>query len=172
MDEAVRVRAAIAEAIKDMPDAPRELILRLAHDTALPVCEPVIRLSPLLTTEDLLALVARRRPPAPCSPLRAARGSRLPVSDAIAATADSRGDPRAARQPVGADPRGDARCAGGAFGRSPDWHEPLVRRPSLSPRSARMLSEIVATHLLEELAARADLAPALAEELRRRVASG
>ena len=34
-----------------------------------------------------------------------------------------------------------------------------------------MLCEIVATHLLAELAARADLPPALAEELRRRVAA-
>ena len=32
-DEAVRVRAVIAEAIKDLPNAPRELIARLAHDT-------------------------------------------------------------------------------------------------------------------------------------------
>ena len=34
-----------------------------------------------------------------------------------------------------------------------------------------MLSEIVTTHLLEILAARADLAPALAENLRRRIAT-
>jgi hypothetical protein len=34
-----------------------------------------------------------------------------------------------------------------------------------------MLSEIVATHLLAELAARADLPPGLAEELRRRIAA-
>jgi Uncharacterised protein conserved in bacteria (DUF2336) len=33
-----------------------------------------------------------------------------------------------------------------------------------------LLSEIVATHLLSKLAARADLAPALADELRRRIA--
>ena len=70
-DEAVRVRAAIADVVKDMPQAPRELILRLAHDSAVPVSEPVIRLSPLLTTEDLLALLARRparAPPPPRSP--------------------------------------------------------------------------------------------------------
>jgi hypothetical protein len=52
----------------------------------------------------------------------------------------------------------------------PDWHEPLVRRPSLPPRAAHMLSELLATHLLAELATRADLAPPLAEELRRRIA--
>src|SRR5271157_314000 len=44
-DEAVRVRAAIADVVKDMPEAPRKLILRLAQDTALPVSEPVIRFS-------------------------------------------------------------------------------------------------------------------------------
>ncbi len=50
-----------------------------------------------------------------------------------------------------------------------DWHAPLVRRPSLPPRAARMLSEIVATHLLSELAKRADLAPSVAEEIRQRI---
>ena len=56
-DETARVRAVIAEAIKELPDAPRDLILRLAQDTETSVCEPVIRLSPLLATEDLVALV-------------------------------------------------------------------------------------------------------------------
>jgi hypothetical protein len=45
-----------------------------------------------------------------------------------------------------------------------------VRRPSLPWRATRMLSEIVATHLLAELALRADVGPTLAEELRRRIA--
>ena len=57
-DEAVRVRAALAEVLKEMPEAPRALILRLAHDSAVPVSEPVIRLSPLLDAADLLALLA------------------------------------------------------------------------------------------------------------------
>jgi hypothetical protein len=53
----------------------------------------------------------------------------------------------------------------------PDWHDPLVRRPTLSGRAARILSEIVSTHLLEVLATRADLATPLAEELRHRIAA-
>ena len=44
-----------------MPDAPRDLILRLARDAAMEVAEPVIRFSPLLTEDDLLALIGRRR---------------------------------------------------------------------------------------------------------------
>jgi uncharacterized protein (DUF2336 family) len=168
-DEAVRVRAAIADAVKDMPAAPREMILRLARDTELPVSEPVIRLSPLLTTDDLLALLANAPPPE--TALAVARRSRLDeaVSDAIAASADS-----AAIHALLANPLAQIREAtlDALVTRSVehiDWHEPLVRRPSLPPRAARMLSEIVAMHLLEVLATRADLPPPLALELRSRL---
>ena len=170
-DEAVRVRATIADAVKDMPTAPRELILRLANDTATLVSEPVIRLSPLLTTDDLLALLADA--PTPDTELAVARRSHLDeaVSDAIAESADD-----TAIRALLANPSAQIREAtlDALVARSvehTDWHEPLVRRPSLPPRTARMLSEIVATHLLKFLATRADLDPALAEELRRRLVS-
>jgi uncharacterized protein (DUF2336 family) len=61
-DEAMRVRALIADAVKELPNAPHALIRQLAQDTELSVYEPVIRLSPLLSTGDLLALVTK--PPA------------------------------------------------------------------------------------------------------------
>ncbi len=170
-DEAVRVRSAIADAVKDMPNAPHDLIQRLAMDMALSVAEPVILFSPLLTTEDLLGLVAKA--PAPGTVLAVARRSGLDegLSDAIAATADS-----AAIRALLANTSAQIREAtlDALVARSvhhADWHEPLVRRPSLSARSARLLSEVVATQLLEVLATRADLAPSLAEELRRRIAT-
>jgi len=171
VDEAQRVRGAVAEAIKEMADAPRELILRLAQDTALSVSEPVIRLSPLLTTDDLLALVTRA--PTEGAVLAVARRSRIDeaVSDAIAATADSTAI-CALLSNASAQIREatlDALIARSV--EHADWHEPLVRRPSLPPHAAKMLSEIVAEHLLEILAARADLAPPLAEELRHRIAA-
>jgi uncharacterized protein (DUF2336 family) len=169
-DAAARVRALIAEAIKDLPHAPRGLALRLAHDTEMSVCEPVIRLSPLLTTEDLVVLVIRA--PATGTVLAVARraGIEAPVSDAITASMDS-----AAIRALLANPSAQIREAtlDALVARStdyPEWHEPLVRHPSLSRRSAHLLSEIVAAHLLEELAIRTDLAPALGEELRQRVA--
>jgi uncharacterized protein (DUF2336 family) len=169
-DEAVRVRAIIAEAVKELPDAPRGLIRQLAHDTEKSVFEPVIRLSPLLTTEDLLTLVAIA--PAAGTVLAVAHRAELEpvVSDAIAASADG-----TAIRALLANPSAQIREAtlDVLVARSvnhPDWHEPLVRRPSLPPRAARMLSELLATHLLAELATRADLPPSLAEELRRRIA--
>ena len=45
-DEAVRVRVAIAEVLKDLAQAPHDLVLKLARDIAVMVAEPVIRLSP------------------------------------------------------------------------------------------------------------------------------
>ena len=73
-DTAVRVRAAIADALKIMPEAPRALILRLAQDKAMMVAAPIIRFSPLLATEDLLALIADAQS-ATSSPWPAGRGS-------------------------------------------------------------------------------------------------
>ncbi|WP_270939444.1 DUF2336 domain-containing protein, partial [Falsiroseomonas oryzae] len=88
-DAAVEVRAALSEAVAGLPDAPRELILRLARDTEMPVAGPVLRLSPLLTEAELLALVAQ--PPAPFTRRLVAARPRLtePVAEAVANSADS-----------------------------------------------------------------------------------
>jgi len=168
-DEAVRVRAAIADAVKAMPAAPRELILRLAADPALRVCDPVIRLSPLLTDADLLTLLAfSPHPEAPRS-VAARPGLSAHVANAIAARADSATirallqNRSAIIQEVTLDAL-VARAAG-----QPEWHEPLVRRPTLSRAAARALSAIVAIALLQVLADRAGLDPALAMELRQRL---
>ena len=168
-DEAVRVRAAIADVVKQMPDAPRNLVLRLARDSAVAVSEPVIRFSPLLTPEDLIALLN-----APSSTATAIAVARRPhlnstVADVIAAGEDNAAirallENRSAQIRETALDMLIARAA-----EHEDWHEPLVRRPALPPRSARALSSIVATHLLEVLASRTDLEPGLLAELRQRL---
>jgi uncharacterized protein (DUF2336 family) len=168
-DEAVRVRAAIAEEVKQLPDAPRALILRLAQDPALMVCEPVILFSPLLTTADLVALVTAA--PSPDVVTAVARRPRIEeaVSDAIAATADNEAI-KALLQNASAQIREatlDALIVRAEA--QTDWHEPLVHRPVLSPRAARALSNIVATHLLEALAARPDLDPAVTRDLQQHI---
>ncbi len=168
-DAAVHVRAVIAEELKAMPDAPHALILRLAQDAAMAVAEPVIRLSPLLSEEDLLCLVAA--PPVPDTLTAVARRPALSesLSDAIAATADE-----AAIGALLANPSAAIReqTLDGlilqAATRIP-WQESLVARPSLPPRAQRALSLCVAGHLLEALTARPDLAPGLAKRLQARV---
>ena len=168
-DEATRVRAAVADVLKDMPDVPRELILRLAHDVDISVHEPIIRLSPILTAADLLALLAA--PPSPATVLAVARRPDLneTISDAIAATADNAAIQGLLENPSAAirEATLDALIvqAAGRLG----WHEPLVTRACLPPRAALALSGFVADQLLARLADREDLPPDVAAELRRRL---
>ena len=93
IDAAVRVRAVIADCVKAMPDAPRDLILQLAHDAAPSVCDPIIRLSPLLTDADLLALLAMPPHPAIATSVARRPGLSAAVADAVAIQSDSAASP-------------------------------------------------------------------------------
>ncbi len=169
-DEAVRVRVTIAEAVKDLPDAPRALILRLARDNAVMVCEPVIRFSPMLTTEDLVALVASA--PSPGTRLAVARRPEIgpDIADALVAS-DSEDVITALLLNGSAQIREQALdVLAERSADYPAWHEPLIRRPVLPDRAVQALSRIVADHLLEVLAARPDLDPSFAIGLRTRLA--
>lgn len=168
-DEAERVRCAIAEVVREMAQAPRELILRLAHDSAVPVSEPVIRLSPMLGTADLLALLADAPTPATATAVARRPGLHASVSDAIVATADTAAITAllANRSAAIREATLDALIARAA--QHAEWQHPLVHRPALSARAARALSEIVTTQLLGVLASRGDLDPEVTRDLRRRL---
>ena len=89
-DPSIPVRAAVADALKQRPNAPRWLILQLARDPAVTISDPVIRLSPVLTQADLLSLLAR--PPSGTTRVSVARRPHLTIaiSDAIVASGDKR----------------------------------------------------------------------------------
>lgn len=168
-DEAERVRAAIASEIRDLPDVPADLVLGLANDPVITVSEPVILFSPLLTAVDLVALVTSA--PSPDTRDAVARRPDLPetVSDAIAASADDRAI-RSLLSNQSAHIREatlDALVARAAEHET--WQEPLAHRPRLSARAMRMLTEIVAGHLLEVLSTRVDLPDQVRERLRERL---
>ena len=170
-DEAERVRAAIADVVKDMPDAPRGLVLRLARDAAITVSEPTIRFSPVLTEADLLELLDA--PPSALTVLAVARRPDLgaAVADVIAAGADA-----AAIQALLENQSAQIREAtlDALIARAAEhvaWHAPLARRPALTPPSARALAEIVAAHFLETLAGRGDLHAGTRAALQARLAA-
>jgi uncharacterized protein (DUF2336 family) len=168
-DEAVRVRSAITDVIKEMPDIPHELVLRLANDAAIAVSEPVLRLSPLLTQADMLALLA-----APPHEQTAASIAVRPdvgesVADVIAGGADNVAIRKLLSNRSAAIREATLDALINRAAKHPDWHEPLVNRPKLSDRGARFLAKIVATHLLKTLADRADLSADLTQELQLRL---
>jgi len=175
-DQVPRVRQILSETLKDMADAPPEVIHRLARDAELIVCGPVLEFSPLLTDGDLLEIIAN-------APVRGALGaiSRRAgvgenVADAIAASDDLEAVAQLLANPS-AQIREETldRIVDRAVDMEP-WHAPLVRRPVLPPGVARRLARFVADHLLETLAGREDLDPASVEaigaEVRRRLDEG
>lgn len=165
-EAALRVRINIAEAVKDLDDGPRDIVLRLAHDPAVMVCEPVIRFSPLLTQEDLVTLIAAGPPPSTIMAVANRPKIDAAVSDAIVGTDDT-----AAIRALLANPTAQIREAtldalAAQSEVQTDWQDPLVNRPHLPLRAQRMLAEIVTGHLLERLAARDDLDPKVAQTVR------
>jgi uncharacterized protein (DUF2336 family) len=170
-DTVAEIRATIAEAVKDLPGAPRDTVLALAADHDIRVAGPVIRLSPLLTEQDLLALVDA--PPVRETLTAVARRPAISetVADALVATGDAIAIGTLLRNPSAAIREGTLDALVVQAAEHTAWQEPLVRRPHLPPRAAVALAGFVAEELLAPLAARADLPPAAAAQLRAAVAS-
>ena len=168
-DEADRVRAAIANAVKDLPDVPKGLVLTLARDRSVMVAEPVILFSPLLSSEDLLALVDAAPSSGTVSAVARRPGIDETVSDAVVASADIAAIHALLDNPSAQIREAALDALAAASADHTEWQEPLVRRPVLPPQAARALSEIVATHLLRALAARTDLDGTLTARLAERL---
>jgi len=168
-DPALRVRAAIAACLHATPDAPRDLILGLAQDAAPTVCDPVVRASPLLTDADLLALLAAPPHPGAASAVASRPGLGAAVADALAAGGDSLAIRALLCNSSAAITEATLDALAERAAPHPDWHGPLVRHPLLTPRAMEALAGFVAAPLLDVLAQRADLDPAAARALRRRM---
>ncbi len=172
-DQAIRVRQILAEALRDLTEAPPAVIRRLARDAEDVVACPVLEFSPLLTDQDLLEIIGEG-----CAQTRLSAISRRQelgetVADAIVATHD-RAVVAALLGNTSAQIREETLDAliDQASGVSV-WHEPLVGRPKLSPRMVRKLAAFVAENLLRKLQDRKELddetARLVSEEVRRRV---
>eukprot|EP01037_Dinobryon_pediforme_P010864 gene10864-10945_t len=168
-DEAVRVRLAIVSVIKDMANVPHSLVLQLAGDAVFAVSDPIIRLSPMLTDDDLLSLV--------CAPncaetlISVARRPFLcaQVADRLASTLDREVVVALLKNASAAISEGALDEIIAHAAEQPDWHGPLVQRPQLSASAARALAALVVDDALADLALRADLAPELSRAIAARV---
>lgn len=165
-DAALRVRISIADAVREMPDGPRDIILRLAHDPDVMVSEPVIRCSPMLTQEDLVTLIASRPPSSTIVAVASRPRIDTTVSDAIVDTNDMIAIGALLANPTARIREATLDALAAQSEEHIAWQEPLILRPHLPVRAQRMLAEIVTGHLLEKLAARRDVDPNLAQTLR------
>jgi hypothetical protein len=168
-DTAVTVRGAIATVLKDMPQAPHDLIMRLATDTETSVSNPVVQLSPVLSDDDLLTLMEAKPDRAVAVASRFGLSARL--CDVVVAGADPVAIQTMLENGSATIREATLDALAVQSGAHQGWQAPLVRRPMLSSRAVRALSGVVAGQLLDSLATRADLDANLAGELRVRVQS-
>ena len=166
-DQVTRVRQILAEALKDVADAPPEVIRRLAFDIEIVVAGPVLENSPVLTDADLLEIIEKGTANGRLGFISRRQGVSGDVSQAIAGAGD---DDAVAL--LLANPSAQIReeTLDAIIDRAEtieSWHAPLVARPKLSSLATLRLARFVAANLIEVLAARRDLAPDVLEEVRR-----
>jgi uncharacterized protein (DUF2336 family) len=156
-DQLPRVRRALSEALKTVPNAPHDVVFTLATDTEATVAAPVLEFSPVLTDEDLQAVIQ-------ASPLTAqlvAISRRINVGEEVSNAIVGSGNVDAITallKNTSAQIREETLDAIiDAAPRQAWWHEPLVHRPNLNAKAALRIAEFVAASLVQELARRADL---------------
>lgn len=156
-DQLPRVRRALSEALKSVPNAPHDVVFTLAMDTEASVATPVLEFSPVLTEEDLKAVIQ-------ASPLTAqlvAISRRINVGEEVSNAIVGTGNVDAITALLtnqSAQIREETLDAIiDAAPRQASWHEPLVHRPGLNAHAALRIAEFVAASLVQELARRADL---------------
>jgi uncharacterized protein (DUF2336 family) len=172
-DQVPKIRQILAEALKEVANAPPEVIRRLARDAELVVAEPVLQFSPVLNDDDLLEIIGANPIPGALAAISRRTIVNSRVCDAIAATDDIDaiavllGNRSAQIREETLDRLAD---------RAADietWHKPFVERPQLSAKTAGKLARFVAASLLQALAARNHLggeaAAAVAAVVARRI---
>jgi len=156
-DEIVRVRQVLAEALKDVANAPCHVIQRLARDSELAVAEPVLAFSPLLNDDDLLEIIRSPAVAGAAATISRRAGVSEAVSEAIAGSEDWD-----AVAVLLANPSAQIReetldqLIDGAR-RAPVIQMSLALRPSLPLRATQKLANFVADAVLAALMRRDDL---------------
>ncbi|MGB8274491.1 MAG: DUF2336 domain-containing protein [Alphaproteobacteria bacterium] len=156
-DQLPRVRRILAEALKDVADAPPDIISKLARDTEIDVAGPVLAHSPVLSDEELIEIIRTCRIAGPVAAISGRRNLGPGVADAVVETNDVE-----AVAALLANPSAQIReeTLDRIIDRADEveaWHGPLVHRPKLSPGAVQKLAQFVADSLVEVLQARGDL---------------
>ena len=168
-DQLDRVRSIIADAVKDLSFIPHDVVMDLAQDEVLNVCLPVLEGSPVLTDDDLVAIIRAT----PLTAQMVAISRRHRVSETVSAAIVKEQDEQAIASLLSnekAQIREDTLDV--ILEMAPKrrgLHRPLAARPGLPPKALARIASFVAEIHLQELTARADLPAKPAAILKRLV---
>lgn len=162
-DQIMKVRAILSDALKDVVDAPADIIRRLANDIEIEVSGPVLEHSPVLTEQDLIEIIESGPATGGVAAIARRDGVSENLADAIIGTddvegiADLLGNGSAQIREEALDDLID-RSANQEL-----WQPPLVARKQLPDGAAQRMAGFIAENLLHELSKRADFdAPTMA----------
>ncbi len=164
-DQLPRVRRALSEALKSLPNAPHDVVRTLALDPEATVATPVLEFSPVLTDEDLQEVIRS----SPMTAQLVAISRRINVGEEVSMAIVGAGNVDAITALLknnSAQVREETLDAIiDAAPKQVTWHEPLVHRRHLNAKAALRIAEFVAQSLVQTLAQRTDLDPETAATL-------
>lgn len=168
-DELPRVRAVIAEELKNTPNVPKEMMLNLAADLEDTVAVPVLEYSPLLDPTDLVRLVENGLRQEALNAVARRKELAAPVTEAVVKTENE--------EAVGAMLENEtANISEAAFEgiaveaqEKPVLQPPLVDREDLPMRTILRVASFVSAGLMESLTARHGHHPEIVDQLRKTV---
>jgi uncharacterized protein (DUF2336 family) len=166
-DRTKRVRQIVAEAIRELTDAPVDIIRALARDVEIEVAGPILEHSPLLSDVELIEIITSKPIQGALASIGRRRRMGMKLSDALVAAAIAA--PDGALMVAALLKNNDAEIGDETMARildlAPergDWHEPLVQRPVLPASMLRRLAGFVSKALCAALVRRAASDPATA----------
>jgi uncharacterized protein (DUF2336 family) len=164
-DQAARVRAILAEEIKNQAGVPKFIVEILARDIETIVAAPILEYSPLLSDTDLMEIIATAKAEERLAAIARRRPLDAIVSDAIVSSLDI-----SAIAALLANP--DAKIREQTLDRLAEqaeaiqtWQAPIVLRADLSRRAITRIASFVGSNLIEQLVARYSLDPAIKRDL-------
>lgn len=157
-DSSIKVRRALADAVRHMFHVPHDIASGLARDPERRVAAPVLRHSPVLTDDDLVDIVEAGAE----DWAHQAIAARETVSERVStALVNAGADPTVTRLLKNDSAEISEPALETIVDRAPDveaWHEPLVKRPRLPLGLAKKIAGFVKAPLKAALNARKDLA--------------
>lgn len=165
-DHLPAVRAIVSDAIKEETSVPKSLVLALASDVEEIVAAPVLEYSPLLSEADLLEIIAGGVAAGALPAIARRQDIGEEVSDSVAASLEIPAVAALLANPSAQIRENTLEQIMDQAEEVQTLHEPLVMRLDLSLRAVRRIAGFVASSLVENLAKKHKLSPALEKEVK------
>lgn len=168
-DELPDVRAIVAEEIKSLENVPKEIIMKLAHDTEDIVSAPILEYSPLLSELELVQIIAGGVQGAALIAVAGRIGIGEVVSSAIVDRKDNLSMIALLKNQTAKISEKAMEVIGMEAPKVEPMHRPLIERSNLSVHTMRRIATFVSAALIERLIERNALPENVSKELRQSI---